>query len=71
GVTNEHIRNLIRDMILHHACCIGSILWGNGYWIIQNEAELEMTVRSLKQRGQGVLQRSEALEQSFQNKNNE
>lgn len=37
GVTNEYVRDLIRDMILNHGCCIGSLMWDSGYWIIQND----------------------------------
>ena len=40
GPTNEHIRNLIRDMILNYGCLIGSLMFKKGYWIIQNEVEL-------------------------------
>lgn len=34
GPTNEHVRDLIRDMILKHGKCIGSLMWGDGFWII-------------------------------------
>ncbi|HLW41044.1 MAG TPA: hypothetical protein VKY82_01600 [Flavobacterium sp.] len=27
GVTNEHVRDLIRGMILNHNACIGSLMW--------------------------------------------
>ncbi|HBQ82085.1 MAG TPA: hypothetical protein DD745_04305 [Bacteroidales bacterium] len=30
GPTNEHIRDLIRDMILDNGFCIGSTNYGNG-----------------------------------------
>ena len=40
GPTNEHIRDLIRDMILNQGCLIGSLMFRKGYWIIQNEEEL-------------------------------
>ncbi len=50
GVTNEHVRDLIRDMILNHKFCIGSIMWKDGYWIIQTVEELEMAIKSLEQR---------------------
>jgi hypothetical protein len=26
GPTNEHIRDLVRDMIFNHGCCIGSMM---------------------------------------------
>lgn len=70
GATNEHVRDLIRDMILEHNRCIGSIMWQDGYWIIQTEEELEMAVRSLEQRASGVLRRAEALRRNFENRNN-
>jgi hypothetical protein len=70
GVTNEHVRDLIRDMILNHGSCIGSIMWHDGYWIIQTEEELEMVTRSLKQRASGVLWRAEALRANFLIQNN-
>jgi hypothetical protein len=70
GVTNEHVRDLIREMILVHNCCIGSIMWQDGYWIIQTEDKLEMAVRSLEQRANGVLHRAEALRRNFVNRNN-
>jgi hypothetical protein len=70
GVTNEHVRDLIRDMILNHGRCIGSIMWHDGYWIIQTHDELEMATRSLEQRASGVLRRAEALRNNFANRNN-
>jgi hypothetical protein len=68
GVTNEHVRDLIRDMILHHSCCIGSLMWHDGYWIIQTDEELEMAVNSLEKRASGVLRRAEALRNNFNNR---
>ena len=62
---NEHVRDLIRDMILKYGCCIGSIMWHDGYWIIQTEEELDMAVRSLQLRANGVLRRAEALSTNF------
>lgn len=50
GVTNEHVRDLIRDMIFNHGVCIGSLMWENGYWIIQNEQELNRVCKSLESR---------------------
>lgn len=70
GVTNEHVRDLIRDMILNHGSCIGSIMWQDGYWIIQTQEELEMSTRSLEQRANGVLRRAEALRENFAHQNN-
>jgi hypothetical protein len=66
GPTNEHIRDLIRDMILDHGCCIGSIMYKNGYWIIQNEEELNRATDSLERRAQGVMRRADALRNNWQ-----
>ena len=70
GPTNEHVRDLIRDLILHQRCCIGSLIWVDGYWIIQNEEELEMSIKSLMQRANGVIRRAEALRNNFTQGNN-
>lgn len=68
GVTNEHVRDLIRDMILNHGSYIGSIMWHDGYWIIQTEEELDMATKSLEQRANGVLRRATALKTNFLNR---
>jgi hypothetical protein len=65
GPTNEHIRDLIRDMILNHNCCIGSD--NDGYWVITNEGELNSVVTSLRDRANGVLERARALERNWEN----
>ncbi len=70
GVTNEHVRDLIRDMILNHNCCIGSLMWQNGYWIIQNEEELNRVCESLENRANSIQERAEALRRNFLNRNN-
>jgi len=57
-------------MILNHNCCIGSIMWHDGYWLIQTQEELDMVIRSLEQRASGVIRRSEALKENFNNRNN-
>lgn len=70
GPTNEHVRDLIRDMILNHGSCIGSLMWEDGYWIIQNEEELNRVKLSLENRADGVLRRAEALQLNWENRNN-
>ncbi|MCX6327578.1 MAG: hypothetical protein NT144_13160 [Bacteroidia bacterium] len=70
GPTNEHVRDLIRDMILNHGCCIGSLMWEDGYWIIQTEQELEQVIQRLENRADGVLRRAVALRTNWQNRNN-
>ena len=71
GLTKEHIRDLIRDMIFNHGSCIGSLMFKRGYWIINDENELNRVVRSLGVRADGVLERARALTQNWENKNNE
>jgi hypothetical protein len=68
GVTNEHVRNLIRDMILNHDCCIGSLMWDSGYWIIQNEQELNQVCESLENRAESIMGRANALRINWQNR---
>ena len=70
GVTNEHIRDLIRAMILNHGICIGSLMWDSGYWIIQNEQELNQVCSSLESRADSVKERANALRRNWQNRNN-
>jgi len=69
GPTNEHVRDLIRDMIFNHGCLIGSLMFRKGYWIIENEEELEMVINHLNSRADGVRQRANALRQNWDNRN--
>jgi hypothetical protein len=69
GPTNEHVRDLIRDMIFNHGCLIGSLMFRKGYWIIENEEELEMVINHLNSRADGVRQRVNALRQNWENRN--
>jgi|SRR5690625_997362 len=69
GATNENIRNLIRDMILNHNCCIGSEMWASGYWIIQTEDELDQVCESLEARADSIRQRAIALRRSWEQEN--
>lgn len=66
GPTNEHVRDLIRDMILYHGSCIGSVMYRDGYWIIQSEEELNKATVSLERRAEGVLRRARALRNNWQ-----
>jgi hypothetical protein len=68
GVTNEHIRDLVRDMILNHGCCIGSN--SNGCWIINSEEELNEVIDSLRDRANSINERAEALIQNWENREN-
>jgi len=70
GVTNEHVRDLIRGMILNHNACIGSLMWQNGYWIIQTEDELNNVCESLENRADSIRSRAIALRNNWSNQNN-
>lgn len=70
GATNEHVRDLIGDMIFSHNCSIGSVMWGSGYWIIQNETELNRVVQSLRNRANSIVERAERLISNFNNREN-
>jgi len=63
--TNVSVRILITDMILNHGCCIGSLMWIKGYWIIQNEHELNRVCESLENRSASIMERSMALRHNF------
>lgn len=68
--TNVYVRKLITDMILNHGCCIGSLMWINGYWIIQNEQELNRVCNSLENRANSIIERANALRNNFNILNN-
>ena len=70
GATNEHIRDLIRDLIFSHGACIGSLMWGNGYWIIQTEDELNRVCESLESRADAIINRATSLRNNWNNRNN-
>ena len=69
GPTNEHIRDLIRDMIFNYGCLIGSLMFKKGYWIIVNKDELKMVIRQLNSRANGVRGRAIALQKNWENRN--
>jgi hypothetical protein len=66
GPTNEHIRDLIRDMIFTHRCCIGSLMWVNGFWIIQTLAELNKVAQSLEVRADAIHHRAATLRRNWE-----
>ena len=68
GPTNEHVRDLIRDMIFNHGCLIGSLMFKKGYWIIVNEDELETVINHLNSRADGVRERANILQQNWNNR---
>ena len=70
GVTNEHVRELIRDLIISHNACIGSLMWIDGYWIIQTEDELNRVCESLESRADAIRNRATTLRNNWNNHNN-
>jgi hypothetical protein len=70
GVTNEHVRELIRDMIVNHNCCIGSLMWVRGFWIINTEEELNRVTESLRRRANSIAERADQLRTNWENRNN-
>lgn len=68
--TIVYVRNLITDMILHHGSCIGSLMWISGYWVIQNEEELNKVCASLENRAFSIHNRAEKLTQNWRNRDN-
>jgi len=69
GKTNENIRDIIRSLIKNHNALIGSD--SSGYWIIQNEEELQNVIDSLNSRIQEIQERATALQRNWKNRNNE
>ncbi|OGU70697.1 MAG: hypothetical protein A2V93_04585 [Ignavibacteria bacterium RBG_16_34_14] len=67
--TNVYVGNLITRMILNHGCCIGSLMWNSGYWIIQDEVELDRVCESLENRANSIVERSNALRENWQQNN--
>ncbi len=68
GPTNEHVRDLIRDMIFNHGSLIGSLMFKKGYWIIINEQELENVINQLNKRADGVRERANVLQKNWDNR---
>ena len=69
GPTNEHIRDIIRQLIFDYHICIGSLMWENGYWIIQNENELNEVVESLENRADSTYERANTLRLNWERRN--
>lgn len=65
--TNVYVRNLITEMIIYYGCCIGSLMWESGYWIIQNEEELNRVCESLESRASSIYSRAESLRKNWNN----
>ena len=67
GPTNEHVRDLIRDMIFNHGCLIGSD--NRGYWVIETKQELQNVIDSLNSRAEEINERAVALRNNWKNRN--
>jgi len=67
GRTNEHIREIIRKLIIFNEALIGSD--SGGYWIIQNKCELEAVVNGLNSRAKEVKERAIALQNNWERRN--
>lgn len=67
GNTNEPTRALIADCILNHDYPIGSN--SQGYFLIDNQNELNEVVQSLQRRIQGIQNRIAALQRGWQRRN--
>ncbi len=69
GLTNEHVRDLITDMIVQ-GCLIGSESGPNGgYWIINNRQECLDVIGDLHHRAQEVIDRASRLKQFWNQAN--
>jgi len=65
GPTNEYVRELVRGMIIDHSCCIGSLMWSGGYWIINSENELNEVINSLQNRANSIHRRVDAIRRNW------
>ncbi|MDR2084650.1 MAG: hypothetical protein LBP67_06620 [Bacteroidales bacterium] len=54
-------------MIFNHGCCIGSMMWSGGYWIINSEDELNEVVKSLYDRANSINERAKAIIENWEN----
>ena len=65
GHTQEPTRDLIRDAIVNHEIPVGSTPQ-DGYFLIDNEEELDETINSLQQRIEGLQNRINGLRRGWQ-----
>ena len=65
GLTNPSIRSKITECIIDDGIPIGSC--SNGYFIIENETELNEYMINLQSRINGMQQRLNAIDIAFQN----
>lgn len=55
-------------MILNQGVCIGSLMWDSGYWIIQDEKQLNRVCESLESRADSVHERANAPSRNWENR---
>lgn len=65
GLDNRTLREVIYSLIVVHGLPVGSSTGpdGGGYFLIQNQEDLEMATRHLKPRAKAIFRRARALEQ--------
>lgn len=70
GLSEREAREIIYGLIVKHGLPIGSSTepTGGGYFIIQDEADLEVATRHLIPRARAIIRRSRALEKIAQEK---
>lgn len=70
GMFEREARDIIYGLIVKHGLPIGSSTepTGGGYFIIQDEEDLEVATRHLMPRARAIIRRSRALEKIAQEK---
>lgn len=68
--TNKLIRSAIRALVVKHGKCIGSVAnrYGNGYWVIEDEDQLDAAVANLENRANTIHKRVRLLEKNFRSR---
>lgn len=70
GLSEREAREIIYGLVVKHGLPIGSSTepTGGGYFIIQDEGDLEVATRHLLPRARAIIRRSRALEKIAQEK---
>lgn len=66
--TNEVVREIVREMVEELGYCIGSHT--GGFYLINDESDLESTAANLKARAISMLNRRKILIKNFQHQRN-
>ena len=66
--TNEQVREIIREMVEELGYCIGSHT--SGFYFIDDEEDLNVTVNNLHSRAIAMLNRKKILMKNFQHERN-